>query len=190
MAIISASTKTISAVTGTSPQSTRIAFCISSSSDIVMGWTDHAILDIDLFLLADEMYLPGDFLVEINTLLEAAASLFQGPPGTGKTYVAQQLAELTLGQEAGLRSCNSTRPTPMRTSFRATVPPCKRSGAPDSNCKDRLKARLRTSASRTVWRQTFHHHRRDQPWQSRQSLWRTVFLARIPGPGDQPPIHG
>ena len=42
----------------------------------------------------NELYLPADFLQEINTLLEDKKQvIFQGPPGTGKTYVARKLAE-------------------------------------------------------------------------------------------------
>ena len=53
---------------------------------------------IDLSELADELYLPTDFLEEINTLIEDKKQvIFQGPPGTGKTYVAQALAEHLAG---------------------------------------------------------------------------------------------
>ncbi len=48
--------------------------------------------------LAKKLYLPADFLTEINTLLEDKQQvIFQGPPGTGKTYVAQELAEHIAG---------------------------------------------------------------------------------------------
>ncbi len=50
--------------------------------------------------LADELYLPIDFLQEVNTLLaEKNQVIFQGPPGTGKTYVAQDLAEHIAGSK-------------------------------------------------------------------------------------------
>ena len=55
---------------------------------------------IDLPSLADELYLPADFLEEISTLLEDKKQvIFQGPPGTGKTYVAQKLAEHLAGSK-------------------------------------------------------------------------------------------
>ena len=39
------------------------------------------------------MFLPVEFLVEIDVLLKDKKQvIFQGPPGTGKTYVAQELA--------------------------------------------------------------------------------------------------
>ena len=60
---------------------------------------DDSVYDSDLFLLADDLYLPGDFLVEINTLLEDKKQIiFQGPPGTGKTYVAQELTSFIAGR--------------------------------------------------------------------------------------------
>ena len=50
--------------------------------------------------LADELYLPTDFLEEIHALLEEKKQvIFQGPPGTGKTYVAQKLAEHIAGSK-------------------------------------------------------------------------------------------
>ena len=55
---------------------------------------------VDLAALADELYLPVEFLEEVNTLLEDKKQvIFQGPPGTGKTYVAQDLAEHLAGSE-------------------------------------------------------------------------------------------
>ena len=48
--------------------------------------------------LANETYLPLDFLEEIQTLLEEKKQvIFQGPPGTGKTFVAQKFAECLAG---------------------------------------------------------------------------------------------
>ena len=50
--------------------------------------------------LANRLYLPTDFLEEINTLLEDKKQvIFQGPPGTGKTYVARKLAEHIAGSK-------------------------------------------------------------------------------------------
>ena len=43
--------------------------------------------------LSAEVFLPVEFLQEIETLLkEKKQVIFQGPPGTGKTYVARKLA--------------------------------------------------------------------------------------------------
>ena len=51
--------------------------------------------------LAEEVFLPVEFLEEIDTLLkEKRQVIFQGPPGTGKTYVAQKLANHLAGSEA------------------------------------------------------------------------------------------
>ena len=53
---------------------------------------------VDFAPLADRLYLPADFLEEIDTLLrEKKQVIFQGPPGTGKTYVAQELAHHIAG---------------------------------------------------------------------------------------------
>ena len=53
-----------------------------------------------LVALAKDLYLPRDFLENINTLLEDKKQvIFQGPPGTGKTYVAQALAECLAGSK-------------------------------------------------------------------------------------------
>ena len=50
--------------------------------------------------LANDLYLPVDFLAEIETLLdEKRQVIFQGPPGTGKTYVAQKLSKHLAGSE-------------------------------------------------------------------------------------------
>ena len=50
--------------------------------------------------LANDLYLPIDFLQEIETLLdEKLQVIFQGPPGTGKTYVAQKLAKHLAGSD-------------------------------------------------------------------------------------------
>ena len=50
--------------------------------------------------LANDLYLPADFLDEIEMLLgEKLQVIFQGPPGTGKTYVAQKLAKHLAGLE-------------------------------------------------------------------------------------------
>ncbi len=54
----------------------------------------------DLKQLAAELYLPAEFLEEINNLLEEKKQvIFQGPPGTGKTYVAQELAKHLAGKD-------------------------------------------------------------------------------------------
>ena len=54
----------------------------------------------DLPTLAAELFLPIDFLHEIQTLLKDKKQvIFQGPPGTGKTYVAQELAKHLAGSE-------------------------------------------------------------------------------------------
>ena len=50
--------------------------------------------------LANETYLPLDFLEEVVTLLEEKKQvIFQGPPGTGKTFIAQKLARCLTGSE-------------------------------------------------------------------------------------------
>ncbi|MDE2821995.1 MAG: AAA family ATPase, partial [Chloroflexota bacterium] len=57
---------------------------------------------IDLTSLAARLYLPVNFLQEINELLDDKRKpqvIFQGPPGTCKTYVAQALAEHLAGSE-------------------------------------------------------------------------------------------
>ena len=52
----------------------------------------------DLNELANSLYLPVDFLEEIESLLgDNLQVIFQGPPGTGKTYVAQRLAKHQAG---------------------------------------------------------------------------------------------
>ena len=59
---------------------------------------------IDFTALADELYLPVDFLEEVNALLiEKKQVIFQGPPGTGKTYVARKFAEHIAGSADRVR---------------------------------------------------------------------------------------
>ena len=54
--------------------------------------------------LAEDLYLPVDFLQNIRTLLhEKKQVIFQGPPGTGKTFVAQRLARQLAGGERRCR---------------------------------------------------------------------------------------
>ena len=61
---------------------------------------DDPSTETDLRALADGVYLPIEFLEEIETLLkEKKQVIFQGPPGTGKTFVAQKLAACLAGSE-------------------------------------------------------------------------------------------
>ena len=54
----------------------------------------------DLEALAEDVFLPVEFLEEIETLLkEKKQVIFQGPPGTGKTFVAQKLAACLAGSD-------------------------------------------------------------------------------------------
>ena len=54
----------------------------------------------DLQTLAEEVFLPVEFIENIDTLLKDKKQvIFQGPPGTGKTYVAQKLAKHLAGWE-------------------------------------------------------------------------------------------
>ena len=54
----------------------------------------------DLPTLAEEVFLPVEFLRDIDTLLkEKKQVIFQGPPGTGKTYVAKELAKCLAGSK-------------------------------------------------------------------------------------------
>ena len=62
---------------------------------------DESRHDPDLPALAEEVFLPVDYLEGIDTLLKDKKQvIFQGPPGTGKTYVAQKLANHLAGSEA------------------------------------------------------------------------------------------
>ena len=57
--------------------------------------------------LADRLYLPVDFLREIEQLLtERRQVIFQGPPGTGKTFVARALARFLAGGDADANAAN------------------------------------------------------------------------------------
>ena len=63
-------------------------------------WDNDPETVVDFAALADRLYLPADFLEEIDTLLkEKKQVIFQGPPGTGKTYVAQELAQYIAGSK-------------------------------------------------------------------------------------------
>ena len=51
--------------------------------------------------LADEMFLPEDFLADVLALLrERKQIIIYGPPGTGKTYLARALAEYIAADES------------------------------------------------------------------------------------------
>ena len=50
--------------------------------------------------LAEELYVPIEFLQDIKGLVEEKRQvIFQGPPGTGKTYIAQKLARCLAGSD-------------------------------------------------------------------------------------------
>ena len=54
----------------------------------------------DLPALAEEVFMPVEFLERIEELIqEKKQVIFQGPPGTGKTYVAQKLANCLAGSK-------------------------------------------------------------------------------------------
>ena len=56
--------------------------------------------EINLEALAEELYLPVEFLDNIKVLLEDKKQvIFQGPPGTGKTFLAKKLAEHLAGDK-------------------------------------------------------------------------------------------
>ena len=58
---------------------------------------------ISLPSLAENLYLPTEFLDEICALLEEKKQvIFQGPPGTGKTFMAQELAKHIAGSEGSV----------------------------------------------------------------------------------------
>jgi 5-methylcytosine-specific restriction enzyme B len=51
--------------------------------------------------LADELFLPADFLADVLALLrERKQVVIYGPPGTGKTYVARRLIEYLASDES------------------------------------------------------------------------------------------
>ena len=87
-----------------------------------------------LEVLAKDLYLPVDFLRNIETLLrEKRQVIFQGPPGTGKTFVAQKLARHLAGSEERCRLVQfhpsysyedfvqGYRPTLLETGNRASI---------------------------------------------------------------------
>ena len=64
------------------------------------GKGDEVEHSMDFAALAEELYLPSEFLETIDALLkEKKQVIFQGPPGTGKTYVAQELAQHVAGSK-------------------------------------------------------------------------------------------
>ena len=66
----------------------------------ILMLVNGGIVETGLRTLANDLYLPVDFLEEIETLLdEKLQVIFQGPPGTGKTYVAQKLAKHLAGSD-------------------------------------------------------------------------------------------
>ena len=73
---------------------------ISSGDDQTSEEDDSPPTEPDLPALAEEVFLPADFLQDIDTLLKDKKQvIFQGPPGTGKTYVAQKLANCLAGSK-------------------------------------------------------------------------------------------
>ena len=59
---------------------------------------EDEVYEFAIAALADSVFLPVNFLKEIEMLLtEQKQVIFQGPPGTGKTFVAQKLAQHLAG---------------------------------------------------------------------------------------------
>ena len=82
------------------PQEVREKFITYQQGEIVSPPPPPPPQPPDLEGLAARVYLPVDFLEEIQTLLKDKKQvIFQGPPGTGKTYVAQALAKHLAGLE-------------------------------------------------------------------------------------------
>ena len=78
------------------PQEVQEAFVAYKQGKLVAPPQPHC----DLRALAEDVYLPVEFLEEIVTLLEDKKQvIFQGPPGTGKTFVAKELAKHLAGSE-------------------------------------------------------------------------------------------
>ena len=66
--------------------------------EIRAQWNNEVSADYEA--LASNLYLPVNFVQEINTLLKDKKQIiFQGPPGTGKTYVARALAQHLAGAD-------------------------------------------------------------------------------------------
>lgn len=74
------------------------------SSVIPPGPVGQAATGQALTILADELLIDEEDLVEIAQLLETKRQLvFYGPPGTGKTFVAKRLAESLAGDTSRVR---------------------------------------------------------------------------------------
>ena len=79
---------------------------------------------VDLVTLANELWLDVDFLDNIQTLLEDKLQvIFQGPPARARPTSRRNWRVISPVPMSGSRSSSSTRPTPTRTSYRASVPP-------------------------------------------------------------------
>ena len=66
--------------------------CINFYEPEIRAQWDNKV-SADYEALASNLYLPVNFVQEINTLLKDKKQvIFQGPPGTGKTYIARRLA--------------------------------------------------------------------------------------------------
>ena len=76
-----------------------VVWAIKDAADDLEG-EEKPLPQPDLQTLAQNVYLPVEFLEEIVTLLgDKKQVIFQGPPGTGKTYVAKELAKHLAGSE-------------------------------------------------------------------------------------------
>ena len=87
---------------GCGQQGFNISKLDTSAAEYVLALTRpeqyYRLGQIYLEALANDLYLPTDFLQNIQSLLDDKLQvIFQGPPGTGKTYVAQKLANHLAG---------------------------------------------------------------------------------------------
>ena len=138
------------------------------------------VVDPDMIPLAKELYLPVDFLQNIETLIrEKKQVIFQGPPGTGKTYVAQKVARHLAG---GRERCQLVQfhPSYSYEDFvGATARRCLTIGSQDSSSRTGRSCRS-PGGRRKTRREVLSGHRRDQPREPRQGVRRTLLFAGVP----------
>ena len=138
-------------------------------------------IGVDYEALADDMYLPPDFIKTIVTLLEDKKQvIFQGPPGTGKTYVARALARHLAGADDRVTLVQFHPSYAYEDFVQGFRPTLLGDGQAGFELKDGAAAAGGAAGGGRTRRQSLSGDRRNQPGQPGEGARGTVLSAGVP----------